>query len=221
MRKRCATCEKEFEVVWRSGSFKYCSRECATRQIVKICLECGEEYGVERYREGTAKFCSKKCTGKYARKNMLKAAFDQTGKSPPNKKFKDRFERGLYWANKATSTVQGKLHVRFRTAVITSLKNRARRGSKESWRDAVGYSTSELKKHLERRFLPGMTWDNYGRGGWHIDHIIPVSAFNFTSVDDIDFKRCWALKNLRPLWEHDNLSKGARLERPFQPALPM
>jgi len=64
MRKRCATCEKEFEVVWRSGSFKYCSRECATRQIVKICLECGEEYGVERYREGTAKFCSKKCTGK-------------------------------------------------------------------------------------------------------------------------------------------------------------
>jgi hypothetical protein len=64
-----------------------------------------------------------------------------------------------------------------------------------------------------------MTWDNYGE--WHIDHIIPISAFNFNSPEDFDFKRCWALKNLRPIWAHDNLIKQARLSSPFQPGLAM
>jgi len=85
----------------------------------------------------------------------------------------------------------------------------------------VGYTLQELKKRIESKFQPGMSWDNWGRGPdkWHIDHIIPISAFNFTSVDDLDFKRCWALKNLQPLWEPQNLSKNNRLEEPFQPGL--
>lgn len=85
--------------------------------------------------------------------------------------------------------------------------------------DILGYSFEQLKRHLEKRFLPGMTWENYGRGGWHIDHIIPLRAFNITSANDIDFKRAWALSNLRPLWEHDNLTKNGKLEKPFQPSL--
>lgn len=85
------------------------------------------------------------------------------------------------------------------------------------WESLVGYSLETLKTHLERQFLPGMAWSNYGE--WHIDHIIPVSAFNFEKPEDLDFKRCWALKNLRPLWAKDNVSKLNRLERPFQPCL--
>lgn len=91
--------------------------------------------------------------------------------------------------------------------------------SGRSWEALVGYTLADLMAHLERQFLPGMTWENYGRGGWHIDHIIPRSAFNYETPDDIDFKRCWALENLQPLWELDNFSKGARLESPFQPSL--
>jgi hypothetical protein len=62
-----------------------------------------------------------------------------------------------------------------------------------------------------------MTWGNYGQ--WHVDHKIPISAFNYETPDDIDFKRCWALKNLRPMWAKENISKGAKLDKPFQPAL--
>jgi hypothetical protein len=62
-----------------------------------------------------------------------------------------------------------------------------------------------------------MTWENYG--DWHIDHKIPVSAFNFSKASDIDFKRCWKLSNLQPLWAAQNVSKGNKLERPFQPSL--
>ena len=54
-----------------------------------------------------------------------------------------------------------------------------------------------------------MTWDNYGE--WHVDHIIPMSSFEFESVEDREFKICWSLKNLQPLWGLDNLIKGSKL----------
>jgi hypothetical protein len=83
--------------------------------------------------------------------------------------------------------------------------------------DLLGYTREDLMKHLEKGFDGGMSWGNYGK--WHIDHIIPKSAFNITSYEDIDFKRCWSLQNLQPLWAEDNMKKYNKLQRPFQPAL--
>lgn len=77
------------------------------------------------------------------------------------------------------------------------------------WEKLVGYTVHELKHYLERQFLKGMSWDNMGQ--WHIDHIVPVSSFNYDSYDDPVFKRCWALTNLRPLWAADNHRKGDRI----------
>ena len=64
-----------------------------------------------------------------------------------------------------------------------------------------------------------MTWENYGRNGWHVDHIIPLVVHNYTTPDDIDFKKCWSLKNLQPLWEKENIAKHDKLFKPFQPSL--
>jgi 5-methylcytosine-specific restriction endonuclease McrA len=86
-----------------------------------------------------------------------------------------------------------------------------------AWQDLVGYDCTRLKKHLEKHFLHGMNWEN--RADWEIDHIIPLSAFNFETPNDPDFKKCWALQNLRPLWKSENRSKWARLAKPFQPSL--
>ena len=68
--------------------------------------------------------------------------------------------------------------------------------------DMLGYSAIELKEHIEKQFLPGMTWDNHGE--WHIDHIKPVSAFDMNE----DVKVVCSLDNLQPLWGVDNLSKS-------------
>jgi hypothetical protein len=76
------------------------------------------------------------------------------------------------------------------------------------WEDLVGYSLEDLSRHLEKQFEPGMTWGNYGRYGWHIDHIIPVSLWEFESYADREFKQCWALCNLQPLWAKDNFKKN-------------
>lgn len=75
---------------------------------------------------------------------------------------------------------------------------------------AVGYCREQLAAHLEKQFLPKMGWHNMRE--WHIDHIIPVKAFDFRSMDDEEFKACWSLSNLRPLWAKDNLSKKDNLE---------
>jgi 5-methylcytosine-specific restriction endonuclease McrA len=47
-----------------------------------------------------------------------------------------------------------------------------------------------------------MTWENYGE--WRVDHIKPISSFNFTDINDDEFKKCWPLENLQPLCEKEN-----------------
>lgn len=76
-----------------------------------------------------------------------------------------------------------------------------------SWEAVVGYTLDDLMRHLEPRFRPGMTFRNHGK--WHVDHVHPLSAFSFTSTDDPQFKECWALSNLQPLWAIDNMRKHA------------
>lgn len=79
------------------------------------------------------------------------------------------------------------------------------------WENLVDYNCKQLKEYLEKQFKDGMTWDNYGRNGWEIDHRIPISLFNITSVKSKGFKQCWALENLRPMWFKDNREKGNKL----------
>lgn len=117
--------------------------------------------------------------------------------------------------DKKRSTTNGKLNCNMSCAIYLSIV----RGSKnhKKWESLVGYTVDDLKKHLEKQFKHGMSWDNYGQ--WHIDHKIPLSAFNFQIPSDIDFKKAWSLKNLQPLWAVENIKKGANLNKPHQPSL--
>lgn len=110
-------------------------------------------------------------------------------------------------------------HYRIDSSIRAGINKSIKRGTKGGRRrnEILGYTTSELCAHLEKQFLPGMTWANYGE--WHIDHIVPLSAHNYETPDDIDFKKAWALSNLQPLWAPDNIKKGARLSSSFQPSL--
>ena len=72
----------------------------------------------------------------------------------------------------------------------------------------LGCSVEQLKEHLERQFKPGMTWDNYGYYGWHIDHVIPCASFNLS--DPKQQKVCFNWQNLQPLWQKENFTKGKK-----------
>lgn len=112
-------------------------------------------------------------------------------------------------AARLRSTVKGKLK-----GSISSGINQCLRGNKKGhhWEELVGFTGEELKKHIETQFSAGMSWDNYGIRGWHIDHIIPISFFQFTSPKDTEFRMCWRLENLQPLWAKDNLCKSNKLK---------
>lgn len=73
----------------------------------------------------------------------------------------------------------------------------------------VGCTPNELRDHLESQFKDGMTFDNYGRGGWHIDHIKPCTSFDLS--DPEQQRECFHYTNLQPLWEKENLSKGSKI----------
>jgi len=115
---------------------------------------------------------------------------------------------------------RSKPYIRASASISLGMRSSLRGGEKAGrhWELLAGYTANQLKRHLEKQFKPGMTWENYG-SYWHIDHKIPISVFNFSTPEDIDFKRCWALKNLQPLEAKKNIQKQAKLERPFQPSL--
>jgi hypothetical protein len=75
--------------------------------------------------------------------------------------------------------------------------------------ELLGCTWSEAKEYIERLFQPGMTWSNHGVGEkcWHIDHKIPIASAT-TIEEAIKLNH---ISNLQPLWQKDNLSKGAKV----------
>lgn len=87
----------------------------------------------------------------------------------------------------------------------------------------LDYSIDDLRSHLESLFESWMTWGNYGPYNsvtwndnnsttwtWNIDHIIPQYKLSYSSMNEDNFKKCWALENLRPYSSKQNNLDGAK-----------
>lgn len=77
--------------------------------------------------------------------------------------------------------------------------------------ELLGYTREELISHIEKQFTKGMNWEKFLSGEIHIDHIIPVAHMKPERFDSDEFKACWSLPNLRPMWAADNLSKRDKI----------
>jgi hypothetical protein len=73
------------------------------------------------------------------------------------------------------------------------------------------FTKAELVAHIGRQFTRGMTWERLLAGEIHVDHIVPIAAFNIKAIGDAEFRACWALGNLRPLWAVENWAKQAKV----------
>jgi hypothetical protein len=71
--------------------------------------------------------------------------------------------------------------------------------------ELIGCTIDELKIYLSSLFQERMSWENYGRHGWHVDHIKPCAKFDLS--DPVQQKICFHYSNLQPLWEIDNIRK--------------
>jgi hypothetical protein len=102
------------------------------------------------------------------------------------------------------------VNYRLRRALRARLKTALRKNYKNtSAVTALGCTLDEFRAHLERQFSAGMSWDNYGRGGWHIDHVRELVLFDLT--DPAEAAAACHYTNLQPLWQAQNISKGAHV----------
>lgn len=73
--------------------------------------------------------------------------------------------------------------------------------------EILGCTWEFFRDYIEEQFRDGMTWDNYGIHGWHLDHIIPLA----TAKTDKEIYRLNHYTNLQPLWAEENLKKGDKI----------
>ena len=212
MKKNCVICDAEFELLRNKMT---CSKGCSiqlTRQRNKL------------WRIRNAKELAKK-KSQYQKKNRgmiteRKKKWRETRRPPKIdiqcKECKEYFTpttrakhttfcsnlcKVRWWAKEPKTN----LCARIRNGIRDALKERGIRKGEKTF-TLLGYSPDDLMFYLESQFTDGMSWDNMGK--WHIDHKRPVSSFNYDSTEHPDFKKCWALNNLQPLWAEDNLRKN-------------
>lgn len=193
MKKNCVICDAEFEA---SGNKKYC------------CLDCSKE---------AKRIKSRKYQATYSKKNkeVLRIKAREYRKRPEVKKRSATWRKK--WAERNPHKIKeynkkqylsDPLRYRISNGINSSLKRKGGARKHNSTFKFVGYSKEELINHIESQFTDGMSWDRLNE--IHIDHIRPISSFNYTTTECEDFKKCWALSNLQPLWAKDNMSKGAK-----------
>lgn len=90
---------------------------------------------------------------------------------------------------------------RIKTAIKSQYSSKACKST-----NLLGCTIQECREHLESQFKEGMTWENHGTHGWHIDHIRPCASFDLT--DPEQQKQCFHYTNLQPLWADENLEKS-------------
>ena len=131
----------------------------------------------------------------------LKAQWDKKYREKNKEKLNEKL------VIKYRTNVQHKLKVTLRNRIGTALK--IKNGTKAfKTVELLGCSLDDFKIHLENKFQDGMSWDNHATDGWHIDHIIPLDAFDLTKSEE-QLKACH-YTNLQPLWWKENLQKGKR-----------
>ena len=107
----------------------------------------------------------------------------------------------LFFRKRNKINFKYKLTSNLRHRIYMALKGKVKSKTTMS---LLGCSIDFLKKELEKKFLEGMTWENYGK--WHIDHIKPCAAFDLNDLKQQ--AECFHYSNLQPLWAIDNIKKG-------------
>ena len=113
-------------------------------------------------------------------------------------------ERIRNWENsKYQTNVNFKLRKNCRNRIRKVLKGISKSASTM---ELIGCTIEELRKHIESKFEPWMTWENHGL--WDLDHIKACAKFNLT--DPVQQRICFHWSNLQPLEHIANIKKGAK-----------
>jgi len=119
-----------------------------------------------------------------------------------------------YSRQKIKEDIDFKLLVCLRSRLTMALKHNYKTSCTKELLDCT---ISEFRKLLEEQFDEGMSWDNYGRNGWHLDHILPCARFDFGKA--AHQRVCFNYRNTQPMWGSENILKKASLQPGWQEKL--
>ena len=232
--KKCSSCEVEKPL---TAEYFYRNSSTATG-FAAYCKECQAERDKKYFQKNKEAISRqrKECRQKnkeainarqreHYKKNLARYKEYYKERYEKNKEAARRYNREYYQKNKQAVIKRIIEHQanRYKEDPTFRLQKNMRRGlggclsgqTKNSRTfDYVGLTPEELMAYLEAKFTDGMTRDNYGK--WHVDHIRPLSSFDFykhelgsKEFEDL-LHQAWHHTNLQPLWAKDNIIKGAR-----------
>lgn len=182
----CAACVKPAQLERRRAK-----RAASGTVSLGTCLNC--------------KNCGAACIKEHKRQFYCTAcmALAATNSIPAYRPVQSRYQSAR---NKALRQTSPSFAIRERVTAQIGNSMREKKAGR-SWEALVGYTLADLMAHLGRQFVKGMSWEN--RSEWHIDHIVPLSSFDF-ALGDSEIKRAWTLSNLRPMWAVENIRKSGK-----------
>jgi len=176
-----------------------------------LCKICNKEYKSQYYLDNKEKILNKSKIFYKKNKDFIKKRVKVWGKNNEDKtkNYKKKY------VEKHRDTINERMSERKKNEPILKLKmlyrskiNKILGSKRDKTFDLIGCSPLQLKEHLEKKFTVGMSWENHGLFGWHIDHKIPISSAK--NVEEL--KTLCHFTNLQPLWAEDNLRKHNKMD---------
>lgn len=230
----CKICNKTFYAKTRIAEI--CSNECRnynrTKHLIykRACVICGTDFETKTHNRVIC--FNPECQKEYNRQKARK--YTETHKNPKiekvrvSKEYTQERERAWRESHKEylqnyrkeyrknnKEKIRAKYNDRIKNDINFRLRQnlckRIQRAISKNERtqhtmELLGCSIDEFRSYIQSLFQDGMTWDNYGKNGWVIDHIIPCASFDLT--DKEQQKICFNYKNMQPLWNTDNAKKS-------------
>jgi predicted nucleic acid-binding Zn ribbon protein len=188
-------------------------------EIKKSCQRCGSDFTTTK---AIKVFCSERCVRAAAkRRRRLTNRAEYTPVDVQchccSKTFRAEYMGSKYCSKpcrKRSCRSRNRVspHQKARKAISSRLREvlyKLGRCKHNSVMKYVGCSTKDFLSHIELKMERDMNWSNYGVFGWHIDHIIPCSAFDLSI--DLHKHLCFDKRNLRPMWHNENIKKSDSL----------
>ena len=181
--------------------------------MVKTCSKCLaakplSEFNKDRAAKDGLRYNCSDCHGKHNRKAYLSLSDEMKSAKRAKRSQWGALNRDRINArrNKRTLSPQA----RKRRNASRHLNHLINGASPGKFIKLVGCTSDEFKAHLKSKFKPGMTLENHGE--WHIDHIIPLSAFD--PFDPEQWVKANHYSNIQALWAIENMKKGSKILSP-------
>lgn len=209
--KTCTQCHRtlDFSSFHRQHTskdgYRSSCKECRVSNEIAPYREANRDKLLKRAAEFRARFPDK--SKEYYAKNPHYFAVYRAEHSDSYRKWRqdNREYTNAYCRNKRATDPNYKITTALRSRLSTLMKKCYAKKS-NSTMELLGCSVSEFRALIESKFLPGMSWDNYGR--WHLDHITPCAFFDLRLKSAQE--KCFHFSNFQPLWAIDNLRKNCR-----------